>query len=354
MGRMKTKSFHNILIQNNSILFILIIVCFIISFKIDNVLSQYKILNFKDDTGATILFLFMLIVVVNVLNGVYSRKIAKEAKMVTEHIHKIQIQDLEVNIGHSKITELEEMLRALESLKNELAVSLEAQWRIEEHKKECIIALGHDMKTPITILKGNSELLSETPLNELQMIYNESNLHNIERIQQYLETLIITFYTCEQSEIKKRMQSLDEFFEGLVRNYKVISKQYENTFVVEIYELGTFEFDEFLLERAVNNVVMNAFSYSGEHGTIRIRVRKEQASICISIEDSGCGFSRELIEHAAEAFFRGDKSRKTIGSELHMGLGLYQTKELIRMHGGELKLSNSDELGGAKVIIRIK
>ncbi len=354
MGRMKTKSFQSILIENNSILIILIIIFFILSLEMDRALKLYQIFTFKDDKGAAILFLIMVMFAVIFLNALYNRRISREIKIVKDQIHKIQVKDLGDTIGHSGIAELEEMLLALNELKNELAASLETQWRMEEHKKECIIALGHDMKTPISILQGNSELLSETSLNELQMIYNESNLQNIDRLKKYMEILITTFYSCEQSIAKKKMQSMNVFWEELFLNYKVLSKQHEITLVTEVEEMGSFEFDDFLLERAVSNVVMNAFTYCGEHAVVRIRVKKEQDDILISIEDSGSGFSKELMEHAMEAFFRGDKSRKTIGNELHMGLGLYQTKELMRIHGAEVKLSNSEELGGAKVMIVLK
>lgn len=69
-----------------------------------------------------------------------------------------------------------------------------------------------------------------------------------------------------------------------------------------------------------------------------------------SIEDSGHGFSEEELKFAAEQFYRGDKSRI---SKNHYGMGLFITNSFIKLSGGIMKLSNSEQIGGARVILKV-
>lgn len=354
MEKVKTKSFRKYIIKYNIVLVFLMIVTFIISLTLDDLLHWLGIFRNLDDTRVGNLFLIMMIVEVLFLNLFCSHRFSLEVKKVTKHINQLQDNDLSVDFEHSKVTEMEEILGALELLKNKLSESLEEQWRMEEHKQECIICLGHDMKAPIAVLKGNSELLAETSLDEMQLVYNQSNLDNIERMQQYIEVLMDVFHKGKLDELVFDEHNMDDFLEKLLAKYQILSKKYNIAVQTKVEECGVVIFDTFSLERVIDNIIMNAFSYSKEDGTICMTVKKQTEKVTICIEDSGDGFSKEMLNHATEAFVRGDKSRTTKDGEIHLGLGLYHAEKLMQNLGGELIISNSETLGGGKITIILK
>lgn len=350
MGKIKTTSLRSIFLKYGFLLIMFILVVFFIAVQLDKMFQKLEIYHTENDNGVAAIFLILTIFVVISLSWYYSHRVGREVRELTRHIESLQENKLDVKVGNSHITEIEQTLRVLEQLKTELAVSLEQQWRMEEQKRECILALGHDMKTPIAILKGNSELLAETELDELQRIYNERNLYNINRMQQYTEAIIQVFKSENTGEVVRKSQDFDTFFQELIKNYKLLAEQSGRQLELFVHPCGEYAFDAVMLERAINNIVMNAIEYTPAGKTIRIMLKRTE-EIHIVVEDSGTGFTESLLEHATEAFVRGDKSRSKEEDKLHIGLGLYQARQVIEAHGGKLVLSNSDALGGAKIEI---
>lgn len=350
MGKIKTTSLHRIFLKYSVLLIMLMLLCFMIAVQLDLLFQNLELYHVKNDNGVAGIFLILTVLSAIGLSWYYSHRVAAEVRLLTHEIESLQEEKLDSVAGNSCIKEIEQTLRVLEQLKTELAASLEQQWRMEEQKRECMLALGHDMKTPIAILKGNSELLAETELDELQRIYNDRNLYNINRMQQYTEAMLQVFKSGSTEEVVRSSQDFDTFFQELIKNYKLLAEQSGHQLELSIHSCGGYEFDAVMLERAINNIVMNAIEYSPAGGELRIAVNRAEG-IHIVVEDSGTGFSESLLEHATEAFARGDKSRTKDEDKLHIGLGLYQARQIVEAHEGKLLLSNFGALGGAKIEI---
>jgi signal transduction histidine kinase len=108
--------------------------------------------------------------------------------------------------------------------------------------------------------------------------------------------------------------------------------------------------DEELLYRAITNVIANAVEYSSKNGRLLFKVQGTEEELQCLIEDDGTGFSKEELKLATEQFYRGDKSRN---SKSHYGMGLYITKSFIKLHQGDIELSNSTKMRGAQVVLKI-
>lgn len=353
MDKIKLKSLRRIFLDYSVSLFVFMLLCFIMAVQIDSFVQSRGIYRCESDNGVLLIFLILMTIVIIYQSWHYGRMISAEMQQLTDQVINIQQERLDAKAGHSRIREIELTLGVFEQLKSELADSLEKQWRMEEQKKECILALGHDMKTPIAILKGNSELLTESGLNELQCVYNESNLYNIDRMQQYTEAIIQVFKSDNRGEITRKSQDFDAFAQQLMQNYQLLAEQSGRRLESEIHSCGMYDFDASMLERAINNIIMNALEYSPEQGTVKIRLYRNDA-IHIIVEDSGSGFSDDMLEHATEAFVRGDKSRTKSRDTLHIGLGLYQARQAIEAHGGELVIANSETFSGASIEIILR
>ena len=285
------------------------------------------------------------------LTARFAKKLRLQLDPLFEATSEVAKQNLDFEVGHSNIKEFEEVLISFSHMKDSLKVSLEQQWKAEQMQKEQIAALAHDLKTPLTVIQGNADLISETELDEEQRLYAEYIGCSSEQMQLYIRTLIdISRATIgyqlniEDIDLPAYIKQLREQIDALCQTKKIgLQMEIENLPAV-------LSADKLLLERAIMNVVNNALDYSPQDSSISISMIGNKGSLEISVTDAGPGFSQEDLMHAEEQFYMADHSRS---SDLHFGMGLFITKSIIRQHGGQLILSNSKKTGGARVTISI-
>lgn len=297
--------------------------------------------------------LFILIFILNVLR--ISKRFGKILTSEMENLNKvtenIQVENIDFEIKPSKITEINNVLHSLLKLREDLRTSLDRQWKLEIMRREQIAALGHDLKTPITIVKGNIELLEETNLDDEQKIYVKSSLENIKDMQNYMQKLLEINKSNKEIRLHKEEFDIKECLDEIISNLDCIAKQKNIQIKMEEdIQSQKMRADKVLIKRAIVNVMENAIEYTKENSKILISVKLEQDKIGIVIEDEGEGFNSEALGMATEQFYRSDKSRN---SKYHYGMGLYIVKNIIEKHGGNIILGNSEHLGGAKVEIWI-
>ena len=281
----------------------------------------------------------------------FAKKLRLQLVPLFEATSEVAKQNLDFEVGHSNIKEFEDVLISFSHMKESLKASLEQQWKAEQMQKEQIAALAHDLKTPLTVIQGNADLISVTELDEEQRLYAEYIGCSSEQMQLYIRTLIdisraATGYqlNIEDIDLPAYIKQLREQIDALCQTKKIgLQMEIENLPAV-------LSADKLLLERAIMNVVNNALDYSPQDSSISISMIGNKGSLEISVTDAGPGFSQEDLMHAEEQFYMADHSRS---SDLHFGMGLFITKSIIRQHGGQLILSNSKKTGGARVTISI-
>ena len=281
----------------------------------------------------------------------FAKKLRLQLVPLFEATSEVAKQNLDFEVGHSNIKEFEDVLISFSHMKESLKASLEQQWKAEQMQKEQIAALAHDLKTPLTVIQGNADLISETELDEEQRLYAEYIGCSSEQMQLYIRTLIdisraATGYqlNIEDIDLPAYIKQLREQIDALCQTKKIGLQ-------IEIESLpAVLSADKLLMERAIMNVVNNALDYSPQDSSISISMIGNKGSLEISVTDAGPGFSQEDLMHAEEQFYMADHSRS---SDLHFGMGLFITKSIIRQHGGQLILSNSKKTGGARVTISI-
>ncbi len=268
-----------------------------------------------------------------------------------EATEKVAEQNLDFEVGHSKIKEFEDVLCSFSDMKNNLKSSLEKQWSAEQLQKEQIAALAHDLKTPLTVIQGNIDLISETELDDEQRLYAGYITESSGQMGIYIRTLIDISRTVAGYQLGLEEFDIADYMERIEAQANSLCLPKEICLHVETgANLGTLKADKLLLERAIMNVIGNALDYSPPKGTVYVEVQKPDDFLQISIIDEGTGFTNEDLHHAREQFFMGDNSRS---SNMHFGMGLYITSSIVKQHNGELTLKNSDKTGGAEVTIKI-
>lgn len=281
----------------------------------------------------------------------FSRRLQKQLVPIMNATEEISSQNLDFEIGHSNIKEFEDVLLSFSKMRDNLKNSLEQQWAAEQMQKEQIAALAHDLKTPLTVIQGNADLIIETDLDEEQRLYAEYISNSSEQMQLYIRTLIDISRAATGYQLRMENVDLPVYVEQLRGQIDALCQTKKIGLQMEIEHLpALLSADKLLLERAIMNVVNNALDYSPQDSYISISITGNKGGLQISVTDAGPGFSQEDLLHAEEQFYMADHSRS---SNLHFGMGLFITKSIVQHHGGQLDLSNSEKTDGAQVTISI-
>ena len=296
----------------------------------------------------SLLIIFCLISIITI-TLIWAKKLAKELNPLLEASEEIGKQNLDFQVKKSNIQEFNVILESLEKIKLGLSESLRTNWREEEKKRNQISALSHDIKTPVSIIKGNSELLGETKLTEEQETYLNYIRKNTSRIDKYIETLMLVNKSNQANELNFTQIRAKEF----VENIEKLAKEFTSTYKLNLLEDINYD-DDFLIvdlknfERAFLNILSNAKEQSPKNSTIKLIICSKTDKLQISILDQGHGFTGEDLLYAKDQFYQGDKSRH---SKENYGIGLFVAEQIIDMHGGSLVLENRTDEIGAQVSI---
>lgn len=346
-----------------------------------------------------------IFITLTILNGYFlsrrfGRKLKKQLACLTEATSRISENNLEFVTGTSEIREVDEVMVSLEKMKEALKVSLKNQWDTEQLKNQQLSALAHDIKTPLTVVRGNAELLSEADLEEDDRECAEEILKNTGFIENYLDSMR------QVLKGKKELKNWQEFsveeltgeFCDFVRQLAAV-RNIPLSFDVQLKkepekyvgkdlkqsdsssekrteeEKRIFCCKEDIL-RAWGNLVDNAMEHTDPEKGICVMIEKlvkrektkkdftgeedpagrsdsskgqeRREYLRISVRDYGPGFSEKALIHGKEAFFSGDESRH---DRKHQGLGLSIAEDFIKSHGGFLEYHNKEE--GAEVSLGI-
>jgi two-component system phosphate regulon sensor histidine kinase PhoR len=209
-----------------------------------------------------------------------------------------------------------------------------------EMRKDFIANASHELKTPLTIVRGFAEALHDNP--ELSREMCEDITAKIVRNCERMNHIILDLLTLSDVENipDSRMQSLD-LFEIIGKCSKTVRDVYPRATITQL-NLNNDDLkligDPYLLELAFNNLVVNAAKYSKEDPEIEIGMEKINDQIKVTVKDNGIGIPQEDLEHIFERFYTVNKahSRKLGGS----GLGLSIVETIITKHFGTITVES--------------
>lgn len=220
--------------------------------------------------------------------------------------------------------------------------------KFEEVKRDFVRDASHELKTPLTAIKGFIETLEEENFNKK---YIEIIKRNVDRMINIINDLL-TLSQLEDKETKIELTEFD-FFEMINNVIKIFSNKIkEKGLTIEVETFGyetKIKGDPYKLEQVFINLIDNAIKYT-EKGGIKINYYLKDKSCVIEVIDSGIGIPKEHINRIFERFYVVDKSRsRKLGGT---GLGLSIVKHIILLHGGKIEVE-SEVSKGSKFIITL-
>lgn len=281
----------------------------------------------------------------------FGKKLNKRLSALISAANKVTQQELDFEISASGIKEIDAVLYSMDNMRMALKDSLERQWKLEQGKNQQMSALAHDLKAPLTILRGNAELLLETRLSGEQKKYTEYIENSSFQMQHYVQTLIEVTRSWKGGPFHPQGLDCASLFKEMEQQARGLCTVNHLRLLWKCeYKTRQIVADHDLFIRAIINIVSNAVEHSPSRGTVSFSAAEEQDLLMISISDEGKGFSAGALKHGTEQFFMDDVSRN---SKTHFGIGLYAAHSMIQKHKGQLILENSHKTGGARVIIKI-
>lgn len=302
--------------------------------------------------------LFAAIAVLLMTNGLLSwymaRNITRPLKILEEAAHQIKEEDLETPVTYDGNDEYQRVCTAFEEMRVRLKNSLNEQLRYEENRKQLLANISHDLKTPITAIKGYVEGIldgiADTPDKVdkyLDTIYSKSVLMN-----DLIDGLFL-FSKLDLGKMQFNFQSISigAFLTDTCEELQLDYPSMEIHLDIPEQEIYVHA-DSTHLHRVITNLVDNAEKYcENEKASVDIIVNTDGSMAELKIRDNGPGIDDEVLPRIFERFYRGDTSRSSLreGS----GLGLSIARQIVIAHGGTITGRNSPN-GGLEILLTLR
>lgn len=236
--------------------------------------------------------------------------------------------------------------KSLNLLNDKLKNSEAERKKNETLREEWIANISHDLKTPLSPIKGYAEILTDseyTLTSEDAKKYGMIILNNAKSIESIVENLNFTY------QLKNGMLPMNKKDGNMVRLFKEViisilnNPEYEerNIMFSSSCEKADFNFDDTLLRRAFTNLLYNSVIHNTSDTAIKVSV-KDEDKIYINIEDNGKGMTEEDLKKLFERYYRGTNSKVSVKGS---GLGMAIAKQIIEAHGGKICIDSRLNVG---------
>ncbi len=292
--------------------------------------------------GKTIFFILgsaflLLIIIGGIIYGFYMTKIMTHLMTAIQDISK-RIYHPKKNTGTFK-----EVYESLNRLDYDIKLSDQTRLQTEKSREEWIANISHDLKTPLSPIKGYGEILAESK-DSLTAERAGIILKNADYIEMLINDLKLTY------QLDNGMITLDLKTQDMVRFMKevVIDILNDPRFIDQQIlfdskeEKIDWQFDPKLLRRAFTNLIINAFVHGNSNTEVYLTISKINKQLEIIISDNGPGMTQQQIDHLFERYYRGGTTKQ---NKEGTGLGLAITKEIIEYHHGKIEVSSIVDKG---------
>jgi len=304
--------------------------------------------RFLESFSASLLWATLFSALIAILLGLaFSARLTRPLASLNAAVRKVASGDLSVRVAPAGRDELSELSASFNAMTDELVA-------LEEAKKRIIADSAHELRTPVTLIRGTIEAMIDGvyPLDATTLASVHEEVLRLSRLIDTLRELEII----ESGRLELSLESVDALelarkaasrFAGAVGDKK-IELTTECLGAEPFFVLA----DTLRLGEVFYNLLTNAIKHSPEGGTVRIRVSRRNAdgAVLVAVDDQGPGVPEWERTRIFERFYRSDPSRAS--DRGGRGLGLAIASEIVKAHGGGIAVADSD-LGGASFVLSL-
>ncbi len=265
-------------------------------------------------------------------------KLAEATKKVAEGDFSIYIAPLHTS---EHLDYLDKMLLDFNKMVEELG-------SIETLKTDFFSNVSHEIKTPLSIIQNNAELLCGENLSAQQKKYADLIFQTSKRLADLISN-ILKLNKLEKQTITPVMQNYDlceQLAECAIR-YEPAWETKNLDFDADMEDYAEIEADPDLMELVWNNLFSNAVKFTEPGGKITLTERSDGNEIYVSVTDTGCGMTEETKKHIFEKFYQGDTSHATAGN----GLGLALALRVLQLNNYKIEVMSKPGEGSTFTVI---
>lgn len=207
---------------------------------------------------------------------------------------------------------------------------------LSEKKDEFIALASHELKTPLTSLKGYLQLLERLNTSERTGAFIQKTLNQVEKLNNLIEDLLdMTRLETGKLDFNLAPYDLKEVLEEIIYtyNYSSISHKIDHDLGVNPVMLHG---DKHRIEQVITNLISNAIKYSPHADRIDLNLEDRENSVCVRVRDYGIGLSQADQKNLFERFYRASNSKGING----LGIGLYISRQIIERHNGSIGVNS--------------
>lgn len=262
----------------------------------------------------------------------YELKLKKPLAILTDAANRMMSNDLDFTIASSSEDELGKLCYAFETMRGSLLESSRELWRQTEERKRLNAAFAHDLRNPLTVLKGSAKLARECAGDPKRLFENLDRIEvYTDRVERYVETMS-TVQRLEQIEPVRAAVKLSELSGELHKSLAFAADESMKRLVFRCPDEDVMIcLDRGILFQIAENLVSNALRFADSVVVVTLSVDSER--LTLEVSDDGGGFPADLLMDGIKPFRRGEDAG-------HFGMGLYICSLLCEKHGGGLKLRN--------------
>lgn len=278
----------------------------------------------------------------------YNNKLKEPLKLLIEAADEAGNNNLDMVIDYDNKDEMGRLCRSFDSMRKQLIANNQKMWDMMEEQKRINSAFAHDLRTPLTVLKGYIDLLSryipEGKITEKKLLSTLNLMsEHIGRLENYsntmkeinrLDGLSPDRISIESSNLVKKLRETTEILNG--KNGISIK------LITDLFKSGqTLLLDEAVFMEVFDNLISNAFRYAESKIKIILSLSDDEEKLILSVADDGKGFSATDLIMATKAYYTDGKGKNSN----HFGIGLYICKMLCQKHNGYITLENGMRKG---------
>jgi His Kinase A (phosphoacceptor) domain./Histidine kinase-, DNA gyrase B-, and HSP90-like ATPase./HAMP domain. len=276
----------------------------------------------------------------------YRWRMKKPLRELFQGVKKVRDQDLDFHLTYSAPDELGALCESFETMRSRLDANFKELWTAQEERKRLNAAFAHDIRTPLTILKGQSDMLKrniESGRIDIQKAVSSLSFieESISRFERYINEMT-SLQRLEEIEPERSYIKMDEYSKEISGSFSAFSGQHKAVEIKTGQPGAILYIDRKMAARVIENLVSNGLRYAKSRVVVELDM--EDKVLSVMVKDDGDGFSADALKHGLEPFYRCDGQDR--GN--HLGLGLNICRTLTEKHGGSIELGNL-ECGGGQV-----
>ncbi|WP_155590917.1 sensor histidine kinase [Lysinibacillus cavernae] len=262
---------------------------------------------------------------------------------------KDELGELSTNLNNLS-DNLQQTMIQLNNANDKLKDDIEKERELDAKRRQFLIAISHDLKTPITIIKGQLEgMLLNIGVFKNRDRYLQKSYETMNGMEALvIEILELSKLESEVLQLNKKNVNLTDLMQSILEELDYFSYAKQLKVVKSLEEDIYFSADQPLVKKGLSTIIHNAYSYTQEGKEVFISLQRQNSGSVLEVLNTGAHIHNDNLEHIFEPFYRIEKSRnRHTGGH---GLGLFIAQQIFDAHKLQYSIQNTDD--GVKFIIR--